>query len=59
MVLSGQSGPHRDIVVVNAAAALWVAGRVDDLRAGMVVAGESIDSGAARDKLSALVSFGL
>ena len=57
-VLSGQSGPHRDIVVVNAAAALYVAGRVDDLRAGVIVAGESIDSGAARSKLQALAAFG-
>jgi len=57
-VLSGKSGPHRDIVLVNAAAALWIAGRVNDLRAGMVVAGESIDSGAARGKLHSLVGFG-
>ena len=56
-VLSGQSGPHRDIVVVNAAAALYVAGRVDDLRAGTIVAGESIDSGAARGKLELLKQF--
>ena len=56
-VLSGQSGPHRDIVVVNAAAALYVAGRVKDLRAGAIVAGESIDSGAARGKLEALAGF--
>lgn len=56
-VLSGASGPHRDIVLVNAAAALLVAGRVNDLRAGMIVAGESIDSGAARRKLEALAAF--
>jgi anthranilate phosphoribosyltransferase len=56
-VLSGKSGPHRDIVVVNAAAALWIAGRVNDLRAGMIVAGESIDSGAAGGKLDALAGF--
>ena len=56
-VLSGHSGPHRDIVLVNAAAALYVAGRVSDLRAGMIVAGESIDSGAARGKLEALAGF--
>jgi anthranilate phosphoribosyltransferase len=56
-VLSGRSGAHRDIVLVNAAAALWVAGRVDDLRAGMIVAGESIDSGAAGAKLEQLIQF--
>jgi anthranilate phosphoribosyltransferase len=57
-VLSGKSGAHRDIVLVNAAAALYVGGRVDELRAGMIVAGESIDSGAARAKLEALAAFG-
>src|SRR5262249_4152326 len=56
-VLSGKSGPHRDIVLVNAAAALMVAGRVQDLRAGMIVAGESIDSGAAKAKLDSLIAF--
>jgi anthranilate phosphoribosyltransferase len=56
-VLSGRSGAHREIVLVNAAAALWVAGRVDELRAGMIVAGESIDSGAASAKLEHLIRF--
>lgn len=56
-VLSGSSGPHRDIVLVNAAAALLVAGRVNDLRAGVIVAGESIDSGSARGKLEALAAL--
>jgi len=54
-VLSGQSGVHRDIVLVNAAAALWVAGRAANLRAGMIIAGESIDSGSAARKLDQLV----
>jgi len=53
-VLAGEPGPRRDLVLVNAAAALWVAGAVPDLAAGLVRARESIDSGAARAKLAAL-----
>lgn len=56
-VLAGKSGPERDIVLVNAAAALLLAGRVNDLRAGVRAAAESIDSGAARTKLAALAAF--
>ncbi|HEY3741075.1 MAG TPA: anthranilate phosphoribosyltransferase [Bryobacteraceae bacterium] len=56
-ILSGRSGAHRDIVLVNSAAALWAAGRVTDLRAGVKVAGESIDSGAAAHKLDHLIKF--
>ena len=53
-VLRGESGPCRDIVLVNAAAALVLADRAKDFRGGMVLAGESIDSGAAAAKLAAL-----
>ena len=53
-VLRGESGPCRDIVLVNAAAALVLADRAKDFRGGMVLAGESIDSGAAAAKLTAL-----
>jgi anthranilate phosphoribosyltransferase len=54
-ILDGEQGPPRDIVVLNAAGALWVAGAADGLAAGMDLARESIDSGAARDRLEALV----
>jgi anthranilate phosphoribosyltransferase len=54
-VLSGESGPRRDIVLVNASAALVLAGRAKDLRGGVVIAGESIDSGAASAKLASLM----
>ena len=47
----------RDIVLANAAAALVVAGRAGDFLEGVRVARESIDSGAAREKLEALVAF--
>jgi anthranilate phosphoribosyltransferase len=53
-ILDGASGPARDIVLVNAAAVLYLVGRVKDLRGGVAVAGESIGSGAARAKLEAL-----
>lgn len=54
-VLDGEAGPRRDVVLLNAAAALVVAGAADDLGAGVVLAAGSIDSGAAREKLRALV----
>ncbi len=44
-VLEGEQGARRDIGVLNAAAALMVAGRVDDLEAGVVQASEALDSG--------------
>jgi len=55
-VLGGQAGAARDIVVLNAAAALAVAGRTDDIAAGMPHAAESIDSGAAAAALDKLVA---
>jgi anthranilate phosphoribosyltransferase len=54
-VLEGEPGARRDIGVLNAAAALMVAGRVDDLAAGMDLATESLDSGRALGVLDALV----
>ncbi len=53
-VLGGELGPYRDIVALNAAAGLVVAGRADDLREGFTLAGESIDSGAAAEALERL-----
>lgn len=56
-VLSGEKGPCRDIVLINAAAALTAADQVDDLVLGMALAAESIDSGQALGKLQALVDY--
>lgn len=56
-VLAGERGARRDIVLVNAAAALVAAGVAADLREGMLRAAESVDSGAARDKLARLAEF--
>jgi anthranilate phosphoribosyltransferase len=54
-VLAGEAGACRDVVELNAAAALWVAGAAEHLREGLALARRSIDSGAARAKLEALV----
>jgi anthranilate phosphoribosyltransferase len=56
-VLAGAPGPHRDIVLVNAAAALVAAGKADQFPQAMHLAGLSIDSGAARGKTEALARF--
>jgi anthranilate phosphoribosyltransferase len=55
-VLDGEPGPARDVVLLNAAAALWAAERVSDLGAGLEMARESIGSGAARRCLTGLVT---
>jgi anthranilate phosphoribosyltransferase len=55
-VLGGESGPHRDIVVLNAAAALVAGGAAADLAAGLVVAASAIDDGRAAAALERLVS---
>ncbi|HUS43547.1 MAG TPA: anthranilate phosphoribosyltransferase [Ilumatobacteraceae bacterium] len=55
-VLGGEAGPHRDIVVLNAAAGLVVGGVAVDLAAGLEVAGAAIDDGRAQGALDALVS---
>ena len=54
-VLGGLKGPLRDIVLLNAAAALLVAGKASTLREGVALASESIDSGKALAVLEALV----
>jgi anthranilate phosphoribosyltransferase len=54
-VLAGEHGPARDIVVFNAAAMLLVAGRARDLREGIAVAAEAVDSGRAAAALERLV----
>ncbi len=56
-ILDGKAGPLRDFVLYNAAAALIVAGRVEDLRSGVAEAGEAIDSGAAATALAKLVAI--
>lgn len=52
-VLGGEPGPARDVVLLNAGAALYVAGRVTDVGDGVALAAESIDSGRAADVVNA------
>jgi anthranilate phosphoribosyltransferase len=54
-VLAGEPGPHRDLVVLNAAAAIYVGGLAPDLEGGVAKAVESIDSGAAGSVLERLI----
>lgn len=56
-VLKGDGGPARDIVLLNAAGALVVAGKAANLTDGLELAARAIDSGSAADKLSALIEF--
>ncbi len=56
-VLKGKPGPCRNVVLLNTAAALVAAGIASDLQAGLSAAATSIDSGAARAKLDALIAF--
>jgi anthranilate phosphoribosyltransferase len=55
-VLQGQRGPCRDVVLANAAVALWVAQRASDLRSGVQQAAQAIDSGQAHRLLELLQS---
>ena len=54
-VLAGEPGPWRDVVLANAAAAVYVAGLAADIHEGLTRAAESIDSGAAAGVLESLV----
>lgn len=56
-VLDGKPGPRREVSLVNAAAALVVADVAEDMAHGREIAADSVDSGKARDKLDAFLSF--
>lgn len=55
-VLSGERGPRRDVVLANAAVALYAAGKATDFAAGVAMASDSIDSGSAEAVLQSLVA---
>lgn len=57
-IFAGEQGPRRDIVLLNAAAALVAAGIASDFRAGVEQAAQAIDSGKATRTLESLVAFG-
>ena len=54
-ILAGGGGPRREVVELNAAAGLVVAGAAEDLEAGLTLARESIESGAAQERLERLI----
>lgn len=56
-LLQGEYGAYRDAVLLNAAAALVLAGRAADLTAGAAIAAEALDSGAANDLLDRWIAF--
>ena len=56
-ILAGEKGPRRDIVLLNAAAAIVAGQKARDLKEGIAAAARSIDSGAAKQKLERLVEM--
>ena len=56
-MLGGEPGPYRDVVLMNAAAALIVAGKAKTLKEGVIYGAEAIASGAARKTLDAMVAI--
>ncbi|MGA6924563.1 MAG: anthranilate phosphoribosyltransferase, partial [Desulfosarcina sp.] len=56
-ILNGEKGPRRDVVLLNAAAALVACGKAADLETGLARAEAAIDDGAAMGKLDALVAY--
>ncbi len=56
-ILAGEKGPRREVVLLNAAAALMAADRADNLHSGIQQAKKSLDQGRALEKLNALIQF--
>jgi anthranilate phosphoribosyltransferase len=56
-ILSGEKGPRRDVVLINAAAALMSTGMADTFEGGIEMAATAIDDGKAEEKLTRLVEF--
>jgi anthranilate phosphoribosyltransferase len=55
-VLKGKPGPYRDVAILNAAAALIVAGKAKDLKEGVALAAKAVDSGEAEGRLDRLIA---
>lgn len=55
-LFDGEPGPYRDIVLLNAGTALMVAGRASDIKSGVTMAAQALDSGAAKAKLNTLIA---
>jgi anthranilate phosphoribosyltransferase len=57
-ILDGEQGPRRDVVLLNAGAAIHVGGGADSIEAGVERAADAIDSGAAKEVLEKLIAWG-
>jgi anthranilate phosphoribosyltransferase len=55
-LFGGEKGPYRDIVLLNAGAALMVSGRAKDVKEGVNLAAQALDGGAAKQKLDQLIT---
>jgi anthranilate phosphoribosyltransferase len=56
-ILSGEKGPKRNVVLINAAAALVAAGQAEDLKQGILMAETAIDDASAAKKMEALITY--
>ncbi len=56
-IISGLKGPQRDVVLANAAAALYAGDKVSSFKQGVELAGETVDSGCASDILEQLIKL--
>ena len=56
-MLAGADGGRRNAILLNAAGAIAAAGHAEDLREGLELARDAIDSGAAAERLDQLVAF--
>lgn len=56
-ILKGEKGPKRDVVLINTAAALVAAGKTETTKEGIRIAEDAVDSGAALEKLNALITY--
>jgi anthranilate phosphoribosyltransferase len=55
-VFAGQKGPRRDVVLLNAGASLFIAGKAGSVREGIELGAQAIDSGAVRRKLDDMIA---
>ncbi len=56
-VLNGEKGPHRDIVLMNAGAGLYIAGKTKSMKEGIELARQLIDEGKAKEKLEDFITY--
>ena len=57
-IFEGKQGAKRDVVILNSAAALYIAGKVSTIQEGFILAQKAIDSGGAKRTLTQVINFG-